>query len=301
MGKSITMCGVEECDRKSVSRGYCDKHYRRLRKYGDPRMKVLGSDVYSGPEVPPEKQCAVENCPKPKERREWCRRHHRLWQLNGDPLVDASWNDSKRCSIEGCADTVRVSGYCYAHYARFRRHGDPLAGGSAKNVAVDHEDGDRTCSECGVKKPIADFHAAKHGKRGRRLMCGPCAGEEWFTRYQGNKEHYDEAARAYRHERRAQKYGFDYDLGITRPKLRKAHGDHCVYCGILMDFEESGRKQSPTRATIEHIIPLARGGTHTWANVALACRVCNCTKSSKTPEEFAEYMARVSVADRMNA
>lgn len=303
MSKSITMCGVDECDRKSVSRGHCDKHYRRLMKYGDPTFKMLGNgqkgDGAAQPDLPPEKQCSVNGCSNPKDTRGWCRRHYRLWQRNGDPLIDSSWDDSKPCAVEGCEDTVRVSIYCYAHYARFKRHGDPLAGGAVKNIALDHEDGDRTCTECSVKKPITDFHVAKYGRRGRRLVCGPCSYEQWLTRYHGNKDYYDEEYRAYRHERRAQKRGAEYDRGITRAKLREAHGDFCLYCNILMDFEELGRKQSPTRATIEHMVPLARGGTHTWENMALACRVCNCTKNSKTPEEFEEYMSRASESNEM--
>lgn len=285
MSKSITMCGVDECGRKSVSRGYCDKHYRRLRKYGDPLFVTRGGE-YSGPAVPLEEQCAVESCPKPKERRDWCRRHHRLWQLNGDPLVDSSRDDEKMCSVDGCADTVRVSGYCYAHYSRLRRHGDPLGGGTSKNVAVDHEDGDRTCASCQVKQPITAFHAAIYGTRMRRLECATCAAEYRSRMYMENRERYASNDLARAHERRARIMGGSADKGITRDKLREVHGDNCVYCGVEMAFNPPGRNQPPTIATIEHLIPLSRGGSHTWENTALACRACNFSKSSKTPEEF---------------
>ena len=33
--------------------------------------------------------------------------------------------------------------------------------------------------------------------------------------------------------------------------------------------------------SIEHVIPLSKGGTHTWDNVKLACRHCNSIKSDK--------------------
>lgn len=32
---------------------------------------------------------------------------------------------------------------------------------------------------------------------------------------------------------------------------------------------------------LEHIIPIAMGGTHTWDNVACACRLCNQAKGAR--------------------
>ena len=37
--------------------------------------------------------------------------------------------------------------------------------------------------------------------------------------------------------------------------------------------------------TIEHIIPVSRGGKHAWMNVVTACRGCNHRKGNRTPEE----------------
>jgi 5-methylcytosine-specific restriction endonuclease McrA len=39
-------------------------------------------------------------------------------------------------------------------------------------------------------------------------------------------------------------------------------------------------------ATIEHIIPLCVGGTHTWDNVAPAHAMCNFKKGDSLPEQF---------------
>lgn len=36
-----------------------------------------------------------------------------------------------------------------------------------------------------------------------------------------------------------------------------------------------------TYPTIDHVKPLARGGTHTWNNVRLACHLCNATKGAR--------------------
>ena len=37
--------------------------------------------------------------------------------------------------------------------------------------------------------------------------------------------------------------------------------------------------------SIDHIIPVSRGGTHTWDNVQLAHRYCNSIKSNKLVDE----------------
>lgn len=61
------------------------------------------------------------------------------------------------------------------------------------------------------------------------------------------------------------------------PKLMQKHGGRCVYCGC----EVAVRKRQGRRlddATIDHVIPYARGGTDAWTNLVLACRECNESK-----------------------
>lgn len=47
---------------------------------------------------------------------------------------------------------------------------------------------------------------------------------------------------------------------------------------------------------MDHIIPLARGGTHTDDNVQCLCRVCNLMKSDMLPSEFIEWSQSVGGA-----
>ena len=37
--------------------------------------------------------------------------------------------------------------------------------------------------------------------------------------------------------------------------------------------------------TVEHILPVSRGGRHEWTNVVTACRSCNTRKGNRRPEE----------------
>ena len=52
----------------------------------------------------------------------------------------------------------------------------------------------------------------------------------------------------------------------------------CHYCG---------QKVPPTRLSMDHVVPLARGGKSTRGNVVTACQTCNQTKKLETPAEAA--------------
>lgn len=45
--------------------------------------------------------------------------------------------------------------------------------------------------------------------------------------------------------------------------------------------QQPGKAKRPKGATVDHLIPLARGGLHVWANVALAHNRCNISRSTE--------------------
>jgi 5-methylcytosine-specific restriction endonuclease McrA len=55
----------------------------------------------------------------------------------------------------------------------------------------------------------------------------------------------------------------------------------CHLCGVLTLVGKRGTKH-PRAPEVEHIIALADGGTHTWGNVACACRACNGAKGARS-------------------
>jgi 5-methylcytosine-specific restriction endonuclease McrA len=59
--------------------------------------------------------------------------------------------------------------------------------------------------------------------------------------------------------------------------LIKKHKSKCVQCGVKV-VAQSGEYQD-NAATIDHKIPLSKGGWHTWNNVQLMCHRCNSHKS----------------------
>lgn len=67
----------------------------------------------------------------------------------------------------------------------------------------------------------------------------------------------------------------------------------CYLCGCKTDkndcwHDENGYfvcgERYPTR---DHVIPISKGGTHTWDNVRLACHKCNSRKNNRQLEEYA--------------
>ena len=50
----------------------------------------------------------------------------------------------------------------------------------------------------------------------------------------------------------------------------------------------SGRTITPANCSLDHIVPLSRGGTHTKENAQLVCEEVNRAKGMMTEEEFME-------------
>ncbi|WP_165609371.1 HNH endonuclease [Mycobacterium alsense] len=96
-------------------------------------------------------------------------------------------------------------------------------------------------------------------------------------RYRRNREARMVLATDAVHRRRTRLKGAERaDAGITYEALRERDGSKCCHCGLEMSFETLKKGEyEPRRATIEHVIPISRGGLHIWDNVALACWECN--------------------------
>ncbi len=61
---------------------------------------------------------------------------------------------------------------------------------------------------------------------------------------------------------------------------RKCAGGVCYFCG---------RKMHPRDLTMDHVIPLIRGGKSNKGNVVPACKECNTKKKYLLPIEWEEY------------
>jgi 5-methylcytosine-specific restriction endonuclease McrA len=220
---------------------------------------------------------------------------------------------TRTCSVDGCAGDVIARGWCSKHYQKWRKYGDPMEGrGQDFRKAVDFEDGTRLCSGCYERQPLEVFDKDPGGTLGRKSRCKACRSAQMRALYASNREEKLASVREYRnanrdvvresdsrryarhrekrialatesaHLRRSRILQKSNDRGISRHSLRKRHGDNCCYCGRSMSFRAGTRGvYNPGLATIEHIVPISKGGSHTWGNVTLACWECNIRRGNR--------------------
>ncbi len=62
---------------------------------------------------------------------------------------------------------------------------------------------------------------------------------------------------------------------------RRCSKGRCNYCS---------KEIKPAELTMDHIVPLARGGKTTKGNVVPACKECNTKKKSMMPIEWDDYL-----------
>lgn len=69
---------------------------------------------------------------------------------------------------------------------------------------------------------------------------------------------------------------------------RKLAAGRCHYCG-----RDVGARQ----LTMDHVVPLARGGLSTRGNVVPACKACNSQKQRLVPVEWEDYLRRLAESE----
>ena len=74
------------------------------------------------------------------------------------------------------------------------------------------------------------------------------------------------------------------DPDITIQKLYRRDNGICYLCGGLCDWNDKEIRENTIVCgnqypSIDHVMPLSKGGLHSWDNVRLAHRICNSLKS----------------------
>lgn len=165
--------------------------------------------------------------------------------------------------------------------------------GGVKSPRFDLENGNRICFKCGKEKTLDKFLVNKKCSRGHERKCKECAREDKVLKftfepekekkykqqkkewYENNKELCFERANASIHKRRkwAQLNGRNY---LTAEQIREVKSTGmCYYC-----------KGTFNKLSIDHVIPLSKGGENTLENIVAACLECNKRKNAKLVEEL---------------
>lgn len=245
--------------------------------------------------------CSIEGCGAEHFGRGWCRRHYTRWLRHGDPLTNK--REGRVCDIEDCGRPHFARGWCNMHYTRWARNGDPLLVYGLREDATT-----KRCPDCGETKPLDDFYrrdassdtprrsrckrcvnrrAAAHaqGPGRERLLAYRAANRDQnkvYSRryYEANTEKYAEWAR----ERRARVRGVTVE-SFTAAEIFERDEWTCGICGDAVD--RTLLHPDPGSPSLDHVVPLSRGGEHSRANVQLAHHGCNSGKRDRLPEELA--------------
>lgn len=126
MGKAT--CSIEGCERPQKGYGWCNRHYQRWLKHGDPEH----------PYQPPQPDvCSLDYCDRGgRIVRGLCNAHYLQWTRAQKPRPARTREQKLRparpllqrhekrlCSVDGCNRVHEAWGYCRLHYKRVRRNG----------------------------------------------------------------------------------------------------------------------------------------------------------------------------------
>ncbi|OHB75704.1 MAG: hypothetical protein A2Z34_08550, partial [Planctomycetes bacterium RBG_16_59_8] len=81
------------------------------------------------------------------------------------------------------------------------------------------------------------------------------------------------------------------EVKFTRKNILARDGNRCQYCG---------KRASPSKLTIDHVIPKSRRGETVWNNVVTACHKCNAKKGNRTPAESGMKLLKKPEAPKKN-
>lgn len=172
----------------------------------------------------------------------------------------------------------------------------------------------KKCTKCNLFKPLFEYYKRNEnidGHHNKCIQCWKAASQKWYQNNknaklaksreyrQPRKQQANEYAKSYRlknpekikqdnivwrnknpekvkeleHRRRArQKQNGEFYI---RPQfLKRLYNSPCVACG------------SKKNITQDHIIPIARGGTHGEGNLQPLCKKCNSSKKDKFMSEW---------------
>ena len=131
----------------------------------------------------------------------------------------------------------------------------------------------QTCRGCGMDLRVTREFFGNTPSGGFRRKCRPCMAAHSRNHAEANPENTRE--RSYLRQERERGGGPRYsDDDIAY--LRADQDDRCAYCDCELDGA----------GHIDHMTPLAKGGTNERGNLVLACFQCNTEKHAKTAHDY---------------
>lgn len=132
------------------------------------------------------------------------------------------------------------------------------------------------CRSCSSKRKNAAEAAALAGTV---RECGWCGKE--FTPIKGNQDYCKRSCNNRNHcfNRMSWRRGAEKGEAIALIDVYKRDGGKCCVCGVAVDLNI--RWPDPQSASLDHAVPISKGGPHTFSNVQLTHLGCNASKGDE--------------------
>lgn len=272
----MNICRVDGCNEKVHSKGFCNKHFCRYRRLGDPLAEVKEQGERLPVEMKDCECCGKEFKPKRDRRRKYVVQKYcspecaaSSIRLYDDPLDKPTLTRPRKIYPINCSICGKV--FIARNKATRVCPNDECKKKEARQKAVEYDKRTsnkdtcpRNCKECGkLFEPV-------YGMK-RRVFCS----EECSTKHSKKAEWYKAMKKRNNRTRRARInsvpsiYYNDKDIFVR-------DGWVCGICGETVD--ENLIYPNPLSASIDHILPLSKRGCDTPDNVQLAHLICNSIK-----------------------
>lgn len=257
IGRAVHTCATEGCDKRLRAdnrSGYCRAHGKAV----ESTSRYLASRY--GDAAPAQQICAEPGCGKP------LRRHNKRGYCAAHLVIAArpSGTSTKVCAVDSCDAPLgiqNISGLCLRH---------SLSEVTASGVAVRTLGGRPTCAEPGCTRRLNNRNTtglcAPHRPRmtPEQRRANRAATIARYRQKNPNKGSEDEQVR------RARKAALFVER-VRRQVVWDRDGGICHLCGALAD---------PSDWHVDHVIPIAKGGPHSYGNVAVTHSGCNWSKNA---------------------
>jgi hypothetical protein len=82
---------------------------------------------------------------------------------------------------------------------------------------------------------------------------------------------------------------------INRTIVYRKHNYICTSCNVKCLHPNKDNYNQSNAATLDHIIPKSKGGSHTYDNVTLLCRSCNTIKSDNILPDYKRNITQMEI------